>query len=84
MRLEDYMSTEEPQCETENEDSAVVHYIVKPLRWESSRLTKRKEKLDDAYKERQSARSRKRAYKRVQGASSISAPMLRGLPSMGM
>lgn len=47
---EDYMSSEESENEADDDGRNVFHgFRVKSLKWESKRLTSRKEKLDSIY-----------------------------------
>lgn len=60
---EDYMSSEDSEYDEHTKE--LKHYLVKDLAWESSKLTKRKKKLDKIHKKSQSERSLKRSLKRV-------------------
>ena len=62
---EDYMSSEESECET-SPSRSIRFYKVKKLNWENDKLKKRKAKLDKLYKKNfHTERTSKRIYKRV-------------------
>ena len=63
---EDYMSSEESECE-ENADGevTVTAYVVKDITWESEKMKRRKGKLDKTFKKSQSPRSQKRTIRRI-------------------
>ena len=60
---EEYMSSEESAYDEDTKD--LVQYNVKELAWESTKLTKRKKKLDKIHHKSKSACSQKRSVKRV-------------------
>ena len=57
------MSSEDSEYDETTQE--LIHYNIKDLAWESSKLTKRKKKLDKIHQKSQSPRSLKRSIKRV-------------------